>query len=50
VYKQALDTVVSVLAAPLSITAFVKSAQVIAAGARGSARKRERQMQILRRG
>ena len=48
-YKQALDTVVGALAAPLSITEFVKGAQVIAAGSREAPRTRERQMQALRR-
>jgi hypothetical protein len=47
VYKQALDTVVGVLAAPLSITEFVNGAKVIAAGSREAPRARERQMKTL---
>lgn len=48
VFKQVLDSVVGVLAAPLSLTALMKAAPLLAAKACRSKRKRKRQMQSLR--
>jgi hypothetical protein len=48
VFKQARDTVVAALAAPLTLAQFRAASGVLAASARRSKRKRQMQMTTLR--